>query len=87
MNPRRRRKNKNPALGRVWKTQSRTRDSYPAGSRLAGRRARDVIPAAMRALVRMKRWAMRRIIGRRDVNWLSGRLNDDTDVLRIATRG
>jgi hypothetical protein len=64
---------------------SRTRDSYPAGCKDVGRRARDVIPAAMRALVRMNRVAARWVIGRRYLNWLSGRLNDGTDVLRIAT--
>jgi hypothetical protein len=61
-----------------------TRDSYPAGCGIVGRRAREVMPAAMRALVRIEALAGRWNI-RREGKWLSGRLNDDTEVLRNAT--
>jgi len=61
-----------------------TRDSYPAGCGIVGRRAREVMPAAMRALVRIETLAGRWNI-RRKGKWLSGRLNDDTEVLRNAT--
>jgi hypothetical protein len=61
-----------------------TRDSYPAGCGIVGRRAREVMPAAMRALVRIETLAGRWNI-RREGKWLSGRLNDDTEVLRNAT--
>jgi hypothetical protein len=61
-----------------------TRDSYPAGCGIVGRRARDVMPAAMRALVRIETLAERWNI-RREGRWLSGRLNDGTEVLRNAT--
>jgi hypothetical protein len=61
-----------------------TRDSYPAGCGIVGRRAREVMPAAMRALVRIETLAGRWNI-RRECEWLSGRLNDDTEVLRNAT--
>jgi hypothetical protein len=54
-------KNKNPALGRVLEKNAirKMRDSYPAGCRYVGRRARDVMPAAIRALVRTKTLARR----------------------------
>jgi hypothetical protein len=38
------------------------RDGYPAGCGIAGRRAREVMPAAMRALVRTKILPLQTII-------------------------
>jgi hypothetical protein len=48
-----------PGFGRCKKL---LRDSYPAGEKVSGRRAREVIPAAMRALVRTCELAVVRIM-------------------------
>jgi hypothetical protein len=41
-----------------------TRESYPAEMKAFGRRAREVMPAAMRALVRTSVWYTHFVIGR-----------------------
>ncbi|KGI78011.1 hypothetical protein LF63_0106435 [Oleiagrimonas soli] len=48
------RKQENPARGRVFVViVEQHATAYPAGNKLSGRRAREVMPAAMRALVRI----------------------------------
>jgi hypothetical protein len=42
----------NPALGRARSKRKQRANSYPAEDEIVGRRAREVIPAAMRALER-----------------------------------
>lgn len=77
--------NKKPGSrpGFIQLTKKRA-NCYPAGCAVVGRRARDVMPAAMRALVRTNRLALRWTI-RSGRFRLSGRPNDYMDVLRIAT--
>jgi hypothetical protein len=50
-------KRKNPAQGRVFVDSCEERaTAYPAGLQGSGRRAREVMPAAMRALVTICGW-------------------------------